>query len=70
MSRLNRTSKGLFRRRKPHETIIVQDSVLFHDVCRTVDEPQRYYMDANPQVLSRFVLMTQTRPFYVEVETN
>jgi hypothetical protein len=43
--------------------ISAQNSLLLHDLCRSVCEPQTCYMDAHTAVMLHFVLMSHTRPF-------
>ena len=45
-----------------------QNSGLLHNLCRRVCEPYLSYMDTNAPVLLDFLLLTQTRPFAVQVE--
>jgi hypothetical protein len=54
---------GLFLHHTPHEVITSQNSVLLHDLRRTVCEPHLSCMAASTVVLLKFVLMLQVCPF-------
>jgi hypothetical protein len=43
---------------------------LLHDLCRGVSEPQLSFKGASAAFLLRFVLMSQTRHFYVQIEAK
>jgi len=51
-----------------HGNTSSQNSLLVHDVCRGVSEPQLFCVAVSAVLLLKFVLTIQTRPFAAQIE--